>query len=133
MKKNITDIRNVFKWIASILVILMGIVWVYADSSFDTIRISTDDEKAVEHTITKAAGRILDCVINVRKETGSFANRLCKKNSRILFTVKIFVLSSLMTAFCIYLSLFGNIIIRLGIRLLYYIHNTDGKKEQNTV
>lgn len=133
--KKILDISKILKMTVFMLIILFCTVSVYcACSSYEKSRISKENEteRAAARVITGTVRNGLDYVVNVRKTNTSSIVRLCDKYSRFLYEAIITALSIMMVFICMVLSFFGNKRIKSGSRLICYIHNKDGKKEQST-
>ena len=71
-----------------------------------------------------------DYVVNTNKTEEYSANRMLENSTRLQFLAVLFVLSSIMAIVCVILCQKQYEIVQSVTWLIYYIHNVDGKKEQ---
>ena len=119
------------KPIAFIVMFLICIVIIYcAGYSFDESSVNVHAGKSAEVAIDKMEVSGFDYVVNTNKTEEYSANRMLENSTRLQFLAVLFVLSSIMAIVCVILCQKQHEIVQSVKWLIYYIHNVDGKKEQ---
>ena len=119
------------KPIAFIVMFLICIVSIYcAGPSFDETSVNVHAGKSADVAIDKMEVSGFDYVVNTNKTEEYSANRMLENSTRLQFLEVLFVLSSIMAIVCVILCQKQHEIVQSVTWLIYYIHNVDGKKEQ---